>query len=820
MLKKILLPFVCLSAFFSQAAIDNPALNPVEIKEPRQHAALNLIQDGKASLLIVADMRPEGKLLGSQRSVSKSVQALQEAFQRCAGIQVPVCLPEEVSSQSYDFLIALGDTPQAAALGLDPRKLPKEGFAVCSYDRGIVITGNDGSLFPDCYEKGDWYRFRINGTLYGTYDFIERFLGVRYYFPGIGTIFPPIRNLTLEPLYYLDAPYFENRMTHAVAVATAKKTHWPEFGAYEAADWEGRYRMALSTRYWAGHGPNPQSLADAYPDKLDTIFYRDQAGYLYYNTKQHIGNYFDVSNLKFVDILMDSIKRYYESEGKDNTGWKGIPGPNRDWIYFGQCDTLVRNMDTPSIRENNLISQEKRGERNNELSDVYARFHIHLAEEIARQYPGKRLSLMPYHNYVLPPQRPEYRKCPDNIDLRVCVSDFPRYNCNPEKVAYWKNFLKEWSDVLGGRPVASLWLYNEPLNLFGRAIVGRYIADIPKQMGAYLGRLELYFDLWGGHDWEYFYTHYLVWRSMWNPNFNQDAALNEMWQLLFGAAAKPVAEFYQLLCERWENVMCKDGDRKIAYNSTVLDRMEALLQQAASAVPTDSLEARRLSVFNKPWAQAIKEARGILAFSKPNYKVVKVIPDQEPVIDGRIQEPVWQTAREMRFEDVKGAGEAPKQPVMARLLWDAQALYGCFQFSGKSARNPEQSIWNNDSLEVFLSPALSQSEYFQYVISSTNETFIGQRTLLPVATPYSKDFPAPKFRSAVQADETGWTLEWSISWADLKTDPPADYDSWFGNFIVNRLGDIREVVSYSMTLGNNHNVEQFGFLKFLGAGDR
>ncbi|NMA20791.1 MAG: hypothetical protein GX927_09465, partial [Lentisphaerae bacterium] len=108
----------------------------------------------------------------------------------------------------------------------------------------------------------------------------------------------------------------------------------------------------------------------------------------------------------------------------------------------------------------------------------------------------------------------------------------------------------------------------------------------------------------------------------------------------------------------------------------------------------------------------------------------------------------------------------------------------------------------------------------QYVISSTNETFIGQRTLLPVATPYSKDFPAPKFRSAVQADETGWTLEWSISWADLKTDPPADYDSWFGNFIVNRLGDIREVVSYSMTLGNNHNVEQFGFLKFLGAGDR
>ena len=545
-------------------SVNNPALNPVKFQSPPSHQPLRLVVDGKANLAIAADLESEKSLPPVRRSVTNAVDVLREAFRRCAGIELPVVKPDNQKElANYQYVIAVGTNRITDGLGMKPGQLPKEGLEVMTFPNGIAIAGYDGSQIPGSYDRYDWSRYRLNGTQNGAYDFVERFLGVRYYFPGIGTIWPKITNLSIEPVHYTDAPYFHNRFTHLMLVAMQPQNHYQEFGPYENADFEGRWRITLGSRYWAGHGPPISSWRVAHPELKEMMFYRDPGGHQYYDELQHIGNYMDVSNLELADLFVKDLHHFFDTEGKWNATWKGSAEPNSEYVIFGNCDTFVSGMDNAVIRDLKLIPPSRCGDRDGELSDVYARFHIALAEKLKKEFPGMRLSIMPYHNYVLPPLLSQYRKFPDNVDVRICIYDFPRFTRNPATVEKWRNILKEWRQVLGGHPISSLWLYNEPSNLFGRAVVGRYVADLPKILGPELGREELFLDDYGGFDWEYYYTSYVAYRSMWNPDFNIDAALDEQWKLLYGNAAPYVKEFYDLLVERWEKIMAqKEKDKR------------------------------------------------------------------------------------------------------------------------------------------------------------------------------------------------------------------------------------------------------------------
>lgn len=813
-----LFPLIILLAWTAGAVspLQNPALNPVTVVPAAEHPPLELIRNGELRFAIAADTAAEAELPAARRPVTLAVAVLSEAFQRCAGVNVPVYAPDAPELRDVPLVMAVGSSRLTRELGVDPAALPPEGFIVRTAPGLLAIAGHDGAD----YDKMDWTRFRVNGTLHGAYDFVERFLGVRFYYPGIGTVWPVCRDLQIAPAHYHDAPEFANRHTHTIAVAMRPENlaQYPELGEVGREDWEGRYRIARASRYWAGHAPPPAKLAKAHPDKVSWMFYTDPSGHHYYTDKQHIGNYFDVSNLRFADLLLDELEKHYRTG--DQSVWEDH-NANSSYITFGQCDTFVAGMSTPDITRLELIPDSRRGLREGELADVYARFTNYLAQEIQRRFPGKRLSLIPYHNYVLPPLRPEHRRFPDNVDLRVCVYDFPVRVPNREVCERWVNFFKEYYDVLGGRPVASIWLYNEPRNAFVRAVAARYVADIPKVMGPYLGKTELYFDFHqGGCDWETYYSYYVMWRGLWNSSFNVDAALDEHWALLYGAAAPHVKAFYELLRERHEKVYAQTGDRKSAYNHTVLNTFESLLAQAQASVPADSLEARRLQLFARPWPKAIKEARGILAFERPQAKIVKVEPADAPRVDGNADEPVWQTARTLAFAEAMGSGEAGACPASGRLLWNSDGLYGAFTFAGKPQADLSKTIWANCNLEIFLSPGVEANEYFQYAFDAGNQIHLGQRTMKPVETPFDSQWPRQGVQVASQTGNDTWTMEFFLPWKELKGKAPADYDTWLGNFISNRLAPAKDYTSFSMTLGNNHRIEQFGFLKFMGKGDR
>lgn len=174
---------------------------------------------------------------------------------------------------------------------------------------------------------------------------------------------------------------------------------------------------------------------------------------------------------------------------------------------------------------------------------------------------------------------------------------------------------------------------------------------------------------------------------------------------------------------------------------------------------------------------------------------------EAPTIDGRLDEPAWQTAPWTGdFVDIEGDRRpvAPRFRTRARLLWDDQALYIAAQLDephvwGSLTRRDAVIFYDND-FEVFIDPDGDHHLYGELEINA-----LGTVWDLLLVKPYRDGGPALNgwrlegLQTAVHVDgtlndpsdeDTGWTVEMAIPWSALKdiardrACPPEPGDVW------------------------------------------
>ena len=74
--------------------------------------------------------------------------------------------------------------------------------------------------------------------------------------------------------------------------------------------------------------------------------------------------------------------------------------------------------DLISEKNRHLFPASRRNSAAGMLSDLYVNFYIWIGNELKKELPGKRLGVLAYHNYTLPPV--VCKNIPDNIDVQVC----------------------------------------------------------------------------------------------------------------------------------------------------------------------------------------------------------------------------------------------------------------------------------------------------------------------------------------------------------------------------------------------------------------
>ena len=146
--------------------------------------AITLCKDGKAAFEVVKPANPA------------AAPAARELIERLAQITGEKVNPVAKASGKVPAFY-LGVCPEAEKLGIDPAKLDRDGFYIKTDGKRIFITGADSA---------DWRKVQ-RGTLFGVYDFLERFAGVRYYFPGeIGTVVPKKKDWSLPGIDIAERP--------------------------------------------------------------------------------------------------------------------------------------------------------------------------------------------------------------------------------------------------------------------------------------------------------------------------------------------------------------------------------------------------------------------------------------------------------------------------------------------------------------------------------------------------------------------------------------------------------------------------------------
>ena len=773
--------------------IHTRALTPITERPVTAGVAMRFVENGALRFVIVTD---------DEKRDAKAVALLSEVFEKTVGSAPQVLTPADAAKSELPYRLVLAADPSLSA----------EGFSVKTSPEALTISGH---------------------AYFGALDFAERFLGVRWYFPGEnGSIYPKCSDLAISPVWYEDAPHFQSRggtyyIGTSLRSAEQVKRWAPYMGTIKAKDssFVDRWREGGTLAGGGSHNPFPERIAKSHPDKLKTIFYTSPQGKFWYNPKAHIGNVYNIFDLGFADLLVDDWKFYLDSGRKPVADRGGFGGQVNDtFVSFGVCDTYLpvsEVMAHPVVKELNLITdRDLARDKDAAMANVYARFYQYLGRKVEKELPGKRLFLLIYYNSKCASLDPRW-KLTDNVEVNVCDSRLPLRTRSAKHMEESRQLFREWYEALGGRPALKAWLYSGETP-FGRALGPEFIGDVPKVLGKYMGRGGLFYDFTGGHDlWHYFYSVYVGWRSQWHPDLDVDAAIDEMWDLCLGSnAGAKMKEFHRELKAAFIKYQaCDDtGWTSPSYPVAVIDKLEKLLKDAEVQLEAGSVEMKRFKLVADFWPEAFRQQRAKAAYEPPVYDVHRLLPGERPVVDGAPEEKFWAALPSVRLMD-RFSGDSLPDAGTLKLAWDEKGLYALFE-SSSGLPKVGGNLWANDTLEFFVSQGLGKEMFHQLAFDADGTEYTGRQRLLPIPQPLDVQWDAPGHVYRVKTTATGWTAELFVPFSALEDGAPKVYDSWNFNFVHTvRSRKPATTASTSLTGVAHNNLEMYGIIRFVGKGD-
>lgn len=807
-------------------------LTPIVEKARPSGAPMRLVENGELRFAIVTDKTAEkmtGKINRTGKSIEPAVADLVKAFEWTTG-KMPEIIDENETEKlaRYPYWLVVGDSKLARTNGIDVTKLPTEGFVIKSFERGLVIAGRDTSLVEGYGMKPLSQETTGKGTYNGAIDFIERFLGVRFYFPGNGIWKPACVDLVVEPVWYEDAPYFAYRgdgyWPYESTSTKEKYNRWKKYMGENPYGLEFQKTPSF-LRFWriggvretfAGHCPFPDRMLKSHPDKIETMFYRSPCGKLWMNREAHIGNYWNVLDLKFADLLVEDYRRLFNSDGKDDPGgYRSACG--RKMLSFGVCDTFLPYSDMvnhPVVQELNLIAESDiKRDADAALANVYGRFFQYLGNRVGKEFPGTKLGLLIYYNAKCASLDPRWR-LPNNVEVNVCDGRLPKWTRSPQAMEKSKQLFREWYEALGNRPVTEAWLYNGMReNPFERAISAEYIGDVPKVLGRYFGRGRVFFDNGGGWDyWHSYYAMYAGTKSQWNPDFDVEAAIDAHWKRLYGE--KPgecLRKFHKILRAMHEETFCRGEEEVPLYPVELVAKAEQLLDEGRAALLPGSEEEKRYGLVADYFAKGFKTQKARAAYETPVHNVRK--------LEGYADDAFWADVAGVELMNPTTGSKTFRESVAAKFAWDEKGVYMRLTGAFDPLANEKADIWGNTRFELFISPGLKKEVKYQVAGDVLGRTFSQMQRKLPIEQPSDLDWDHKGFRSTPSVGRDGWRIDAFLPFAGLGTTPRA-YDQWNANFVYTKGGSKTELAGNSLTLGNHHNMVLWGIFRFLGKGDR
>ncbi len=156
-------------------------------------AQVSLVRDGAPHAVIIT---PDSPSETTRYAVDELVWHVKQA----TGVTLEA-VPESEAPADVHTRIYIGVTEAALSYGIDPDQMQREAYTMRSIGNDLFIIGQDDNQNPLLQNNPNV------GTLFGVYEFIERYLGVRWLWPGeLGTYIPKTDTVELWSVNETKAP--------------------------------------------------------------------------------------------------------------------------------------------------------------------------------------------------------------------------------------------------------------------------------------------------------------------------------------------------------------------------------------------------------------------------------------------------------------------------------------------------------------------------------------------------------------------------------------------------------------------------------------
>ena len=800
---------------------------------PTQTDAAILAENGQSSYDIVIRT-------GAPQTTRYAANELKTYLKKVAGTDVPI-LTNKANGRKAIYVGTHPDLPKTA--DFDPAKYQgSERFRIAELPSGdISIMGAECDSNPVGRKGVDM------GLLFGTYEFIERFLGVRWYTPGeFGETFDPLKKVEIAGLPIDQTPAYFAR------------SYWPfkwnEFTEQESLIYNRRMRAFGSRSGSANHTmqdfyfPYHETRPDFFALRLDG---KRQFGGFRPGTKPEERRWagypqYCLTNPDFVKAYCDAIDAYYAKDPKAKF-WQFMH-PDEYFVYVMPDDCFNLNQ---CHCENcqKMITTKPRAE----MSNLVFSFVKKVAEHVQKKYPDKKVLTNPYEQYYYPPDF----KLPDNVIVSICADPYflfygsKRYRDSFEKtLKMWSEKAKEvtiWHYYLPYRDVypyqmphiADSWYRAYPqirgcfIELNDTKLAGQLAGREMPINPAYKGEKTVP-DLG-----QSYLTFYFSMKAMWGAPVDVDGELALHYKRFYGPAESEMKQFFSLLIDRWENVKSTQGNvewmfakfsgkelYEEIYTAEVMDKLEALIAQAEKKVAADSVYAKRLAwIRQSHFNDFVKTARAYQRNAKlSNDTVLTVSQENAPVIDGKLDDPFWAGLPEHSFL-LANAPLPPRYETKFKMGFrmDGKLYLGVYAYDPDTltakltCTDRDTAVYDDDSLEFFFRTDDMPAKALRNITVNQAGVILDYEKITKIDRTWNSTADIKVFRG-----DKFYSLEMAVPLEEIGIDFMAVNPILRMNICRNKrsgVGQNYEQSCWIPVYGSFHNVMDLPAIRLVGKGD-
>lgn len=512
-------------------------------------APFSLVKDGAPACTIITSAHPTpAARLGALE--------LQFHVMKITGAELPIRTEKDAVTGPR---ILVGDSTASQELGFARSNFAPQEYAIAFRPETLVLIGRDwedteanrkefgrpmccGDTLEDTRHRIDYWKtvgcperstgamelpgvYDNQGTCYAAYDFLERFLGVRWYGASeISIVTPSKKTLAVNGEGVRRSPALKYRDALWSGNWPFMQKQWGPVTRPEVYLFWRRLRLG-GEKWAANHTFHPRTI--------DAMFTNEE----YQAQGPGRGTQLCYSNPVLVEQVAEMARDFFGGKENAPAGWKAVgdyfaivPDDNANFCECEACQALLasgKDMKTGQFSSGTV-------------SNYFFSFVNAVAREVRKTHPGKYIATLAYWNYALPPRGFDIEP---NVSIAPCLHTCC-YAIHEEIRENDMELYKAWLE----KAEAPIFLWNYYHHPMEPALIDKWkcfpnvmVHNTAESMRMFLRDGVRGIFICGEQDMLEAYVIAKIWDD---PEQDVDAILDEFFERYFGAAAKPMKAFY------------------------------------------------------------------------------------------------------------------------------------------------------------------------------------------------------------------------------------------------------------------------------------